>query len=274
MLLACGGHGYLKAAGLGILRDDNDANCTHEGDNHVILQQTSNWLLSIWKDVGHKKGSDIQEMSPLHSLNFLVKKRSIEDTTDLMNPEFLLSSYKWLLISLLESCYEKYSKLCESEKLLPIESRNECQVYYLKELSLVFIEHYSLDIFWNGLCNDKNVKPEIRNVLTKCFVLYGYWSLEKHLGIMHERGFPRSVSIQRIRTTILEVCLVLKNEAVALVDAVAPPDFVLNSILGSSDGQVYKNLEHYLNHLPNGFQRLHCWDELSQRLNLNQRSKL
>lgn len=64
----CGGHGYLKSAGLGELRNSNDASCTYEGDNTVIIQQLSNWLLFI----RNKGYSAFKERSPLGSASFLV----------------------------------------------------------------------------------------------------------------------------------------------------------------------------------------------------------
>lgn len=36
---------YVSASGLGLLRNSHDPKVTYEGDNNVLVQQTSNWLL-------------------------------------------------------------------------------------------------------------------------------------------------------------------------------------------------------------------------------------
>jgi acyl-CoA oxidase len=41
-----------------------------------------------------------------------------------------------------------------------------------------------------------------------------------------------------VKENILLLCAELKPEAIAIADALAPPDFVLNSVLGMSDGKV------------------------------------
>lgn len=57
----------MKASGLGQLRNDNDANCTYEGENNVLIQQTSNWLLSLYKNL--QKGTKV--FTPMGSATFL-----------------------------------------------------------------------------------------------------------------------------------------------------------------------------------------------------------
>lgn len=60
-------------ARFGDLRNDNDPNCTYEGENNVLLQQTSNWLLAM-----RRKGySTFKEVSPLGSAQFLANFDSI-----------------------------------------------------------------------------------------------------------------------------------------------------------------------------------------------------
>lgn len=84
------------------------------------------------------------------------------------------------------------------------------------------------------------VEPEIRNVLLKLFALYALFSLDKyHLGTVYQGGILNGTDLTTLlQESILRLCSELKNDAVSLVDVLAPPDFVLNSVLGASDGQV------------------------------------
>lgn len=61
------------ATGLGDLLSSNDANCTYEGENHVLIQQTANWLLKYWPLV--LSGSNIS--SPLKTIDFLTNAKEI-----------------------------------------------------------------------------------------------------------------------------------------------------------------------------------------------------
>lgn len=259
---ACGGHGYLKASRLGELRNDNDANCTYEGENNVLIQQTSNWLLNVYKTMKKSK-----VVTPLGSGDYLnnfdnimktkFQARSVEEA---VKPENLIKAYDWLVCWMLKSTAERLET--NSKKHDSFTAKNESQAYYARTLSIVFIERFILVKFFEKATSPE-IGPELQNILLKLCSLYGAWSLEQHLTILYQGGYASgSEPAQFIKDGILKLCAQIKPEAVSLVDALAPPDFILNSALGKSDGNIYKNIQSAVFQGPDVFQRPSWWQDI------------
>ena len=70
---ACGGHGYLKASRFSYLRNTNDPIQTFEGDNNVLIQQTSNYLLTSYEDYSKTKQSPDTPLNTIRYMNNLEK---------------------------------------------------------------------------------------------------------------------------------------------------------------------------------------------------------
>ncbi|GAA6230986.1 peroxisomal acyl-coenzyme A oxidase 3 isoform X1 [Lates japonicus] len=242
---ACGGHGYLAMNRLGVLRDDNDPNCTYEGDNNVLLQQTSNYLLS-WLHAKQHDGVRIE--SPFHSVDFLEdfhkilgSKFTATTMEECMDSAVPLAAYKWLVCFLLEES----QKRLEQQRALykdEFEASNNSQVYYCRSLAIAYIEHNCLQRF-HEQTTDQDTPTSLRPVLSKLCALYGLWSLSKHMATLYQGNYLNGRKpAELVQIAILTLCSQLKDDAVALVDVFAPTDFILNSPIGNADGQLYRNL--------------------------------
>ncbi|CAJ1086451.1 peroxisomal acyl-coenzyme A oxidase 3 [Xyrichtys novacula] len=242
---ACGGHGYLAMNRLGDLRNDNDPNCTYEGDNNVLLQQTSNYLLS-WLQTKHHDGVKIE--SPLHTVDFLddyqkilQNKFTADSMEECMDPTVCLSAYQWLVCFLLVESHKRLQQQKQAG-LHDFEARNNSQVYYCRSLALAYIETNCLQRFYD-LTFDPDTPAGLRPVLKKLCALYGLWSLSNHTTTLYQGNYlSGGKPAELIQMSILTLCSQLKDDAVALVDVLAPTDFILNSPIGNADGQIYKNL--------------------------------
>lgn len=77
-----------------------------------------------------------------------------------------------------------------------------------------------------------------------------------------------------IKHGVLDLLKALKDDAVSIVDAIAPNDFILNSPLGMSDGEVYKHLQSVLWQTAGTFERPEWWQIVTHWKNDLNKSKL
>uniref|UniRef100_A0A8D2NLP6 Acyl-coenzyme A oxidase n=1 Tax=Zosterops lateralis melanops TaxID=1220523 RepID=A0A8D2NLP6_ZOSLA len=241
---ACGGHGYLAMNRLGDIRNDNDPNCTYEGDNNVLLQQTSNYLMSWMNCIRDKAPFE----SPLGTINFLQDyhhilgwKFTAISAEDCMDSSVPLAAYKWLVCYLLRESDLKINKEKQAGQS-DFEAKNNCQVYYCRSLAIAFIEQTALQRY-HDFTHHPSVPAGLQPVLRSLSALYGLWSLSKHLAVLYQGGYASGEQPGKfIQNAILELCHRLKDDAVALVDVFAPSDFILNSPIGKANGELYKNM--------------------------------
>ena len=264
---ACGGHGYLKASGLGELRDDHDANNTYEGDNNVLQMQTSNYLLRMWQlkvDEGRPLTSQLGSVDFLDQMDAHLQKRmNLQTPDDAMRMDVILEAYRFLVSYLMRASVNKMKKELDAGHDL-FTARTNSQVFFCRSLSMAYIEHTVLDR-WNSFLQVDISDQSLAIVLKRLGSLYGLWALEKHLSTLYEGGYCNGPNPTRfIRESILKLCAQLKDEAVALADAIAPTDFMLNSALGKSDGQIYKNIYESILAVPGATDRPEWWQEFTK----------
>lgn len=265
---ACGGHGYLAVNRLGDLRNDNDPNCTYEGDNNVLLQQTSNFLLALLDRGGAEPGGARFE-SPLRSVDFLAgypallsRRFTAASLQDCLDSAVPLAAYEWLVCYLLRESHQKLAREKRARRG-DFDARNNSQAYCCRPLALAFLELTALRRFHQHT-HQPGVPPPLRAVLRRLSALYGLWSLSQHAALLYRGGyFSGEQAGKMLEDAILELCSQLKDDAVALVDVIAPPDFVLDSPIGRADGQLYRNLWGAVLQQPRVLERPSWWPEFA-----------
>ncbi|KAM5272465.1 peroxisomal acyl-coenzyme A oxidase 3 [Ctenodactylus gundi] len=265
---ACGGHGYLAANRLGDLRNNNDPNCTYEGDNNILLQQTSNFLLGLLE---RRLQDGARFESPLKTVDFLEAYPGLlshkfpgSGMADWLDPTAPLAAFEWLVGYLLRESHRKFHQE-KRARGSDFEARNNSQVYYTRTLALAFTE-LTVAQWFHEYTRGTGVPPSAQPVLGRLSVLYTLWSLSQYTALLYQGGYLSGEQAGRaMEAAILDLCAQLKDDAVALVDVFAPPDFVLNSPIGRADGELYKNLWGALLQGDSVLERAAWWPEFVQK---------
>ncbi|XP_058157289.1 peroxisomal acyl-coenzyme A oxidase 3 [Dasypus novemcinctus] len=265
---ACGGFGYLAASRLGDLRNDNDPACTYEGDNNVLLQQTSNYLLGL---LAHGAQGGVGFTSPLKTVDFLSAYPDILTQTfpgssaqGCADSSVALAAYRWLVCYLLRESHQKLNREKRSGSS-DFDALNNSQVYACRDLALAFVELTVAQKF-DDYVRQPSVPAPLRPVLRRLSALYALSSLRPYMAVLYRGGyFSGEQAGKMVDSAILDLCSQLKDDAVALVDVLAPPDFILDSAIGRADGELHKNFWTAILQGPQVLERAPWWQEFTDK---------
>eukprot|EP00743_Colponemidia_sp_Colp-15_P006276 GILK01006752.1.p1 GENE.GILK01006752.1~~GILK01006752.1.p1 ORF type:complete len:716 (-),score=98.61 GILK01006752.1:237-2384(-) len=259
---ACGGHGYLAVNRFGDLREDNDPNCTYEGDNSVLIQQTAKFLLTTLKAVltGKKLKSPLGTVKYVEEV--LVEDRiRCEATTEsaICQVDVIVAALKQRALTHLKMSAERLqAKLGEGEDVFT--AWNSSQVFYLQSTAIAHMDYTTSRVFAEQIA--RCAQPKLKLVLEKLCVLYGISRLQTDFITLREHDYMSSEQIQMLKHGFINLCGQLKSESVSLVDALAPPDAILNSPIGASDGKPYQRLYNAMMTAPKSLERADWWKSL------------
>lgn len=142
------------------------------------------------------------------------------------------------------------------------EARNNSQVYGARELSLAYAEYFALSRFYERVKRG-DITGEYATVLDQVYAVYAMWCIDKHMTTFYIGGFAsNSAFADLVRKRLLTQCAQMKDIAVSLADAIAPPDFALNSVIAKSDGLLYENLQSEFMTNTGAFERPSWWSDV------------
>lgn len=174
----------------------------------------------------------------------------------------LLMTLNWLCAYQLEKTAARVETLKRDGKSA-FDTRNDSQIFHATTLSMIYGERTIFMTFYNNIKGMED-QPEEQKVLFRLLSFYGLNLMVKYSSLLYEGGFAEGELASRLyKEAVLHLLPVIKMEAISLIDAIAPSsDFILNSPLGMSDGEMYKHMETRIFSSPEALTRPSWWDQI------------
>ena len=225
---ACGGKGYLTENRLGQLKADTEIFTTFEGDNTVLMLLVSKGLLSNFSKAFHDDGFVAvlrmlgnQFSTLIMEQNPYTKRKS--DSGYLLSGHFQLAAFRYREQKLLHTVSQRMRGLIKN-KVNSTDAFLRCQTHLLS-LADAFVERTILEQF---ISQSKQIddKPT-RDMLKQMTQLYALHTIESHKDFYLESEYMSPTKTKAIRRLVDQLCMELRRQADALVDAFAIPDELL-----------------------------------------------
>lgn len=228
----CGGQGYLVENLISQLRTDADALLTHDGDNHVMLQQVAHGALaSTLADLethrvkssvtyfGKETATKIKEKNPI-----AIRQTSEEH---LLNHDFHLAAFKYRETRQSYLLAKRLNRMTTRLKYPFFEAWNESTVE-VTALAIAHIERTILEQFVSAVENLK--VTELRHPLQLLVSLYALTRIEADPWFLRS-GYLSNIKHEAVTHTINTVCNQVTPFSIGLIDAFRVPSQVLENTI-------------------------------------------
>ncbi|KAL0078780.1 acyl-CoA dehydrogenase/oxidase C-terminal [Phycomyces blakesleeanus] len=236
---ACGGHGYSNFSGLGQFYQDYLPNVTWEGDNYILTQQTSRYLLKTFRNVVAGKAVPSEYNQTITYLTQYLEnpkaKCPATKPADFLNPELILSAFGFRAAYGIAQVAEQIDRHGRTWNSMLVEiariSKAHCQ--------FVLVRNFIIGLQADASLSTPERRP-ISNVLKTLSALFALYTMEQELAEFLLPGYLSSEQTAMLKAQVISLLDEIRPNAVGLVDAFALPDYFLHSALGKYDGKVYE----------------------------------
>ena len=235
--IACGGHGYSQSSGFPELYANTCASMTYEGDNSILLLQTARYLIKMRTELDKNPNYPLPD-----NVKYLIDHNSTQRPYSLvfLSSSQQLSLYKGMARTSVERAYARIGE-GNGRGLDAFDAWNhatpellQCAIahtYYVIVKS--FVESLELPAVKEMKIGNQRVMKKLSDIFSLHYMLRKY-------GDFIESGVIHGPDVAELREVLVELFRDIRPEAVSLVDAFDYPDFVLRSVLGRKDGDVYR----------------------------------
>jgi acyl-CoA oxidase len=204
----------------------------------LLTQQTARYLLKTLRSVrAGKIGSNNATFSSEYISEYLAQPQArcpFTSVQDLNNPEALLSAFKFRAAFLIEKGVYAIDvdQVTWNDMLVEIYriSRAHCQ--------LLMVSNFLKAVFNNSELAKSNMGLALQRVA----VLFCLSTLEQEAADFLTSGYLSPEQAMMIKQHTITVLKSIRPDVVALIDSFGFPDYLLNSALGESKGDVYEKM--------------------------------
>ncbi|OAD59251.1 putative peroxisomal acyl-coenzyme A oxidase 1 [Eufriesea mexicana] len=230
--LSCGGHGYMDSSNLPTTYGLVTAMCTYEGENTVLLLQTARYLVKEWKQAvaGQPLSTTIQYfMDAIKEI-----KRPWANSL-----ECIIEAHYAVAAGNIGLAVEHMDHRIQNG-ISPEDAWNQTSI----ELAYCAEAHcraFVVKRFVEAV-KQVSVSQQLRQVLFQLCEFYAlYWTLQKR-GDFLQFSSMKKADVLVLQSRLEDLLAIIRPNIVGIVDGFDIHDEILNSTLGSYDGNVYERL--------------------------------